>query len=256
MGQVLFTYPDPSLVSSTLHEPASRAFSILTLSAGWPEDLERLVTSLAVHCAGLDYEVVAASNASPALEESIERLARSDSRVRGLCFSQHVGFGGARNAGIRQARGSILVIADTSIEATGDFLSPIAGALADPRVGLAGAWGLLSEDLRSFHEEPEGEVDALQAYCIAFRRRDVTEDRLFDPKYRFYRNADIDLSLRWRSQGFCLLALPLPLRRHAHREWEQLTEEQRARKSRDNFARLLRAWRDRTDLLTGRAKRD
>jgi len=43
------------------------------------------------------------------------------------------------------------------------------------------------------------------------------------------------------------------LERHAHREWEALGDHERERKSRDNFARVLRSWRDRTDLLTGRA---
>jgi hypothetical protein len=48
-------------------------------------------------------------------------------------------------------------------------------------------------------------------------------------------------------------AAPLPLQRHAHREWEALGDHERERKSRDNFARVLRSRRDRTDLLTGRS---
>jgi cysteinyl-tRNA synthetase len=88
---------------------------------------------------------------------------------------------------------------------------------------------------------------------MAFRREDVTAGLLFDPKFKFYRNADIDFSLRWRAAGHRLVAAALPLERHTHREWAALGEQERERKSRDNFARLLRSWRDRTDLLTGRA---
>ena len=98
-----------------------------------------------------------------------------------------------------------------------------------------------------------GEVDALQAYWLAFRRSDVRPELLFDPKFTFYRNADIDFSLRWRAAGHRLVAAPLPLERHTHREWEALGDIERDRKSRDNFARVLRSWRDRTDLLTGRS---
>jgi len=245
------TYADPNRVPSLLEEPPACEFSVLTLNEGWPEDLERFAASLAATSPGASYELLAASNASPDVEAAVRGLAARDGRVRGLFFSQHVGFGAARNAGILQARGRIVIVADTSIEATGDFLSPLAAALAKPSIGMAGNWGLLSGDLRTFHETTEGEVDALQAYCMAFRRADAGAVGLFDPRFKFYRNADIDYSLRWRSKGFRLVATPLPLTRHTHREWESIGEDERERKSRDNFARLLRSWRDRTDLLTG-----
>ncbi|HMC07704.1 MAG TPA: glycosyltransferase [Actinomycetota bacterium] len=251
MTDAFLTYADPNRVPSLLEEPPACEFSVLTLNEGWPEDLERFAASLAATSPGASYELLAASNASPDVEAAVRGLAARDGRVRGLFFSQHVGFGAARNAGILQARGRIVIVADTSIEATGDFLSPLAAALAKPSIGMAGNWGLLSGDLRTFHETTEGEVDALQAYCMAFRRADAGAVGLFDPRFKFYRNADIDYSLRWRSKGFRLVATPLPLTRHTHREWESIGEDERERKSRDNFARLLRSWRDRTDLLTG-----
>lgn len=244
------TFADPNMVPSLLEEPATRRFSILTLNSGWPEDLVRLVGSLRTHCAAVDYEVIAVANASPEVEESAEAQSREDKRFRCIVFTQNVGFGGGRNAAILQSRGEYLVVADTSIEATGDFLSPIAHALDDPSVGLVGRWGLTSSDLRHFHESTDGECDAIEAYCMGFRRADVAEVGLFDPKYKFYRNADIDWSLRWRDAGHRLMAIDLPLQRHTHREWDSLSEDQREKKSRDNFARLLRTWRDRTDLLT------
>ena len=248
------SFADPNQVPSRLDEAPSLEFSILTLSSGWPEDLERLVTSLAATSAGQSFEVVAAANASPAVEATIRELAAAGLPVRGLLFSQRVGFGPARNAGIRQAMGRIVVVADTSVEPVGDALAPLAGLLADPGVGMAGKWGLVSEDLRSFEEATSGDVDALQAYWMAFRRPGPDSDLLFDPKFKFYRNADIDYSLRWRAEGLRLVAADLPLTRHVHREWEALTGDERERKSRDNFARLLRTWRDRTDLLIGRAR--
>src|SRR2546421_733048 len=140
------------------------------------------------------------------------------------------------------------------LEPLGDVLEPTAEILADPAVGMTGVWGLLSADLRSFEEATGGEVDALQAYWLGFRRSDVRSELLFDPKFTFYRNADIDFSLRWRAAGYRLVAAPLPLERHTHREWEALDDHERERKSRDNFSRVLRRWRDRTDLLTGRSR--
>ena len=261
MGTVtdaLLTVSDPNHVPSRLVEAPACDFSVLTLNAGWPEDLERFAAALARTGPGAgpgaDYELIAASNASAAVEGAIRSLAAADGRVRGLKFSQRVGFGAARNAGILQARGRIVVVADTSVEPLGDVLGPTAAILADPAVGMTGPWGLLSADLRSFEEATDGEVDALQAYWLAFRRSDARPELFFDPKFTFYRNADIDVSLRWRAAGHRLVAAPIPLERHTHREWEALGDIERERKSRDNFARMLRSWRERTDLLTGRSR--
>ena len=60
---------------------------------------------------------------------------------------------------------------DTSVEVLGDVIGPIRQWLVDESIGIIGPWGLLSENLQHFHEEIEsGDADAMQAYCIAFRR--------------------------------------------------------------------------------------
>lgn len=244
MDQGLQTCTDPNLVPSRLDEEPFHDFSVVVVSGGWPQDLERLAASLARECAGSDHELVVVANAAPDLAEAASRTG-----ARGLRFTQRVGWSAAANAGIAQSLGRTVVLALTSVEATGDFLQPLAGALADPGLGLAGPWGLTTGDLRTFEEETAGPVHAMQGYCMAFRRADLATVGLLDPAYKFYRNADIDWSLHWLDHGFGIRALGLPLRRHAHREWEELDPAQREKKSRDNFARLLRRWRDRTDLL-------
>jgi GT2 family glycosyltransferase len=244
-------FADPHRVPSRLAEPASRTFSIVVVSAGWPEDLERLAASLGRHCAGADYELVVVSNASPRLAAAADALAEAGAPVRGIAFTQRVGWAAAANAGITQSAGRVVVLGLTSIEPSGDFLTPLAGALDDEAVGLVGPWGLRTGDLRSFEECATGPVDAVQAYCMAFRRDDVAGVGLIDTGNRFYRNVDIDWSFQWRDQGFGLRTVDVPLWRHQHREWEELETEQRDRKSRDNFSRFLRRWRDRTDLAGG-----
>ncbi|MCW3035102.1 MAG: glycosyltransferase, partial [Actinobacteria bacterium] len=137
MKDALLTFSDPNHVPSRLLEPPACDFSVLTLNGGWPEDLERFAAALARTGSGADYELIAASNASAEVEETVRRLAAEDGRVRGLVFSQRVGFGAARNAGILQSRGRIVVVADTSVEPLGDVLGPTAEILADPAVGMA-----------------------------------------------------------------------------------------------------------------------
>jgi GT2 family glycosyltransferase len=244
MAPALEACTDPNRIPSRLDEAPACDVSVVVATGGWPEDLERLAASLARECGGTDHELVVVANASPEVAEAADRLG-----ARGVQFTQRVGWAAAANAGISQSLGRTVVLALTCVEAAGDFLQPLGAALADPAVGLAGPWGLTTRDLRTFEEQTTGAVHAMQGYCMAFRRADLRTVGLLDPAYKFYRNADIDWSLRWLDRGFGVRALGVPLRRHAHREWEELDPAQREKKSRDNFARLLRRWRDRTDLV-------
>ena len=54
---------------------------------------------------------------------------------------RRLGRGAAANVGIRRATGSVVVIVDTSVEATGDIVTPLVRALDDPTVAVAGGSG-------------------------------------------------------------------------------------------------------------------
>ena len=85
---------------------------------------------------------------------------------------------------------------------------------------------------------------------MAMRRADVARVGTFDPKFRYYRNADIDHSFRVRDAGLRAVVDPsLPVRRHTHRLWESTKPERREELSHDNFHRLRRHWGERPDLL-------
>jgi GT2 family glycosyltransferase len=72
----------------------------------------------------------------------------------------------------------------------------------------------------------------------------------FDHRFRFYRNADLDLSFAARAAGWrAIRTEPLPLTRHEHRGYTSLPDEERDRLSRRNFYRFLKHWGDRRDLL-------
>jgi cysteinyl-tRNA synthetase len=74
---------------------------------------------------------------------------------------------------------------------------------------------------------------------------------LLDPKYRFYRIADIDFSFRLRERGGRAVVVGgLPVVRHEHRLWESTPPAERDRLSRRNFYRFLDHWRLRDDLVT------
>ena len=90
---------------------------------------------------------------------------------------------------------------DTSVQPTGDVVTPLVGALDDPTVAVVGGWGLVSTDLRRFEEAPAGDVDAIEGYLQAFRRADAIERGPLDERFRFYRNLDIWWSLVLRDAG-------------------------------------------------------
>ena len=233
-----------------LDEPAAVALSIQVAAEDHADDLARLLRGLAAHPPAVDWELIVVAN-EPAfdlarlLDTAALRLAPAVLRSEG-----RLGWADARNLGLRASRGEVTLLLDGSIEPTGDLAGPILGAFDDPTVGLAGGWGVRSHDGRQFDEAPPGEVDAVEAYCLAIRREALRAVRGFDRRYRWYRNADLDLSFAVRDTGWrAVRVASLPVERHEHRGWSALTEPERDRLSKRNFYRFLDRWRDRTDLL-------
>jgi cysteinyl-tRNA synthetase len=243
-------------VPSRLEEPAVGVATVVLIATDWPADLGRALEGLrAGSPAGTSIVVVADAPSAEQAEvlESIER----DADVEVVWTSERLGHGAALNSGIRRASGPIVVLVDPSVEATGDIVSPLARALEDPAVAVAGAWGLTSRDLRTFEEGSAGDVDAIEGYCMAFRRADYGTRGPLDARFRFYRNLDIWWSLALRDEGEGApprraVALELPAVRHEHRGWASLPEDERKRQSKRNFYRIIDRFGSRRDLLVGR----
>src|SRR4029077_9526917 len=72
--------------------------------------------------------------------------------------SERLGAAEALNAGLRRATAPVLILLDQSTEPLGDIVSPLVSALDDPTVAAAGAWGIVSDDLRRFQPGPPGDV--------------------------------------------------------------------------------------------------
>jgi GT2 family glycosyltransferase len=145
-----------------------------------------------------------------------------------------------------------VVVLGNHIEVTGDIFTPIEQALRDPEVGLVGGWGVRSGDLRNFESSTGPEVDAVEAYLLAFRRAEIDRVGLFDEKFRFYRHIDLEFSLRFSDRGMKNIVVPeirANTREHEHRLWYHTPPDERERKSKRNFYRFLHRWGDRRDLL-------
>jgi hypothetical protein len=242
-------------VPSRAEEPATGLATVIVVATDWPADLERALTGLRANGPeGLEI-VVVADGPSPDQDASLEALEADDLAL--IRTSERLGQGAAINIGIRRAAAAVVVVLDTSVEPTGDVVTPLVSALGDPMVAVAGGWGLVSDDLRRFREAPAGEVDAIEGYAIAFRREDAIARGPLDERFRFYRNLDIWWSLVLRDEGEerparRAVVVELPATRHEHRGWTSLPDAERDRLSKRNFYRIIDRFGWRRDLLTGR----
>ncbi len=247
---------DPAALRPCWPQPDQHEVSVITHVTGWPEDVARALRSLATHCAPvpIDYEVLLLDDgADAATGQALEDLAKEDpaGRVRVLHLDSPVGFGAAMNLGMGQATGRVLVWLDPHVEATGDLLAPLLAALAEPGVGIAGGWGVVTRSLLQFEADDGPEVDAIEGYLLAVPRVLAARAKV-EPKDRYYRNADLDYSfaIRALNPGYRALRVAVPAARHRHRGWYETDPAERERASKKNYDRFLARWRSRTDLLT------
>ena len=234
---------NPATIPNSLSEPPTVEFSFNLLYEGFREDVQRFLEGFSRHNDTARAEIVIVDNASPD-GDWLEGL----QQARILHLDRTLGWAAARNAGLKTSRGEILVLVDLSIEPTGDMLTPLRLSFQTPSVGIAGPFGLVSADMRSWDPSEGPDVDAVEGYLLATRRA-VLADELICEKFKWYRNADIDLSLQIRSKGRDAVAVPLPVIKHVHRGWEALDEAGRARLSKRNHYILFDRWKHRMDLL-------
>jgi cysteinyl-tRNA synthetase len=244
-------------LASVLGEPASLAASVVVIADEHGDDLARFLAGSAAHAPPTaDRELLVVANA-PSYDLDAVLASAGTAAVTILPSNERLGWADAANLGLRRAYGGVVALLDTSLEPTGDWLTPLLAAFDDPTVGLAGPWGVTSANGREFAEASPGEVDAVEAYCLAIRREALRAvGGGFDHRFRFYRNADLDLSFAARAAGWRAVRTgELPLTRHEHRGYASLPTVERDRLSRRNFYRFLKHWGDRRDLLLHPAPR-
>ncbi|MGC8635050.1 MAG: glycosyltransferase family 2 protein [Candidatus Limnocylindrales bacterium] len=253
-------YGSSGAVPSCLDEPPTALASVVVLADRWPDDLARALDGLRAHASAGTQVVVVANDPTP---EQADQLEDPTGPVTGsiagalpeqVWTSAPIGHAAALNAGIRRAVGGSVILLDSSVEPTGDFVTPLLEALEDPSVAVAGGWGLRSGDLRHFEAAGAGDVDVIEGAVLAFRRSDYARRGPLDERFRFYRHLDIWWSLMLRDAGDGgphrrALQLDLPAIRHPQRGDTSLPEPERDRLSRRNFYRIIDRFGGRRDLL-------
>jgi GT2 family glycosyltransferase len=224
--------------------------SVLVDLEGWPDDTARFLASLARHRGDHSVEVVVVDRRA---QPEPPAAAAGDGPATYLVAPPGTGFGAAQNLALAAATGEVVVLVDTSLELTGDLLGDLGAAFEDPTVAVAGPYGLVTDDLCDYEERTVGDVAAVQGYCLAARRADLAAAGGVQEAFTWYRNADIDVSLRLRT-----LDEP-PVRRavatgagnctrHTHRAWEATPEAERGERSRHNMGIVHAVFFGRKDL--------
>jgi len=245
----------PRDVHSYLDRGDAYEFSVNILARDPLQDVKRCVESVLKWRGGHTVEVIVVDNACEAETRMwLNEICEQEPSVRVLHVDHPLGEGAGRNVALKLSLGSYIIALDPSVEVEGDVFTHLRQMLRENSVGLIGRWGVCTQDIRQFVESPGPQVDAVESYCMAFRRALLKELGLMNEKYRFYRNLDLEFSFLFKDKGYQVRAIPeLPLTRHEHRVWESLSPQERERLSLKNFRVFLHRWGHRTDLLAANA---
>lgn len=240
-------------VDSLLQQSPQVEYTVSIVARRGCEALERCLASAERWMPGEAAEVIVVDNGfEEQCQAFVGDITADDGRMRLFRADHFLGSAAARNVSLRQARGRFVVFIDTSVEVTGDIFTPLRKLLEDPTVGMAGRWGVETNDMRDFTEaKASGDVHAVEGYLMAFRRNVLREVGLLDEKFRFYRHLDLDFSFAVRSRGYrAVIDTTLPVVKHEHVDWNATPPEERDKLSKRNFYRFLRKWEKHPELLS------
>jgi GT2 family glycosyltransferase len=229
-------------------------------------DLARAVGAVGDHAPDGTRVVVVANGATDAIETVAAALDAADPGAPGVITdlvrtSTRLGYAAALNAGIRRATAPLVLLLDPSVELVGDLVSAVAEALEDPTVAVAGPFGLVSDDLRSFRAAPAAalDTDAVEGVAIAFRRADYALRGPLDEHFTEQASLDTWWSLVLRDQADDADEDVAPRRalqvgtglvvRHPRPEPVDAPQPERDRQLRRNRYRFLKRFASRRDLL-------
>ncbi|NEO71251.1 glycosyltransferase [Moorena sp. SIO3H5] len=174
----------------------------------------------------LDYEVVLVDDGST--DGTLDWLtAHGDQFPHVRSFAQnHAGPAAARNLGVKQALGEIIIFIDSDLVVTEHFLQSHADALvqAQQRLGcdrlFTYGWVINTCNFDEPTSEPYKITDFSAAYFatgnVAIARKWLLEAGLFDTRFQLYGWEDLELGVRLKQLGLKLIKCPEAVGYHWH----------------------------------------
>jgi GT2 family glycosyltransferase len=190
--------------------------------------------------------VIVDNGSSDATTQVLEAFGRSFSGHLRLLHHERPGLGGARNAGWRAARGSIVAFTDDDCYPREDYLSRIQSCFSDPRMGFAAGRVLLYDQLdypvtiqlsdRRVEFPPKSYIAPgdIHGANFGFRRQALEAVGGFDERLgagsKYHSAEDTDAVARVSAMGWWGVYDPAPtvLHHHRRRAPEQLRQLKKA----------------------------
>ena len=165
-----------------------------------------------------------------------------------------LGWGNVINYFLNTSTEDYLVIMDPSTIFTDDPITPTLTQLESGYQGAGWKGGLvnLDDEWRSTDDKGVGEVDVLFSYFLALDRVFTQKAGGANPSAKYYRNADMELSLAIRAAGGKLMQIDLPLTQERHHGYYDVDPDYRDKNSRKNYQRILERFRGKNEILSPR----
>jgi len=221
--------------------------AIAMIVDGFSADAAETVRTIKAHC---QTPIVALVTSDPA-----ELIAEIDLQFQLIAITENFGWGENANALLKNISSKYLVIMDPSTRFTGDAMAPVLAELSKGEFSAVGWRGGLvntEDEWRSVDDKGAGEVDVLFSYFLAFNCADATNAGGFNNRAIYYRNADIEFSLRLRHSSGRLLQMDLPLEQARHHGYYDTDEQFREIQSKKNYDRILERFRGKSAILSPR----
>jgi len=165
------------------------------------------------------------------------------------------GYGEAVNALLKNVESKYVILMDPSTTFIGDPVSPAVAELNKGEfvaVGWKGGLVNLADDWRSTEDKGDGEVDVLFSYFMAVDRFAALEVGGINQRAIYYRNADLEFSLKLRHGSGRLLQMQLPLEQGRHHGYHDADPAYREVQSKKNYDRILERFRGKEAILSPR----
>ena len=221
--------------------------AIAMIVDGFTADAAETVRTIKAHC---QTPIVALVTSDPA--KLIEEI---DLQFQLIAITENFGWSENANALLKNISSKYLVIMDPSTRFTGDAMAPVLAELSKGEFSAVGWRGGLvntEDEWRSVVDKGAGEVDVLFSYFLAFNCADATNAGGFNNRAIYYRNADIEFSLRLRHSSGRLLQMDLPLEQARHHGYYDTDEQFREIQSKKNYDRILERFRGKSAILSPR----
>jgi len=202
--------------------------------------------------APIDCAIIVIISGMPEVGDIAHQL---DSRTFIVQIQDGVGWGEAANAALKFAPAPYVIIMDPSTIFLGDAVTPVLDILRNGEfsaVGWRGGLVNVEDQWRSIDDKGAGEVDVLFSYFLALNREDAIGCGGFNNRAIYYRNADMEFSLRLRQSQGQLLQVDLPLEQARHHGYYDTDPAFREEQSKKNYDRILDRFRGKNEILVAR----